>query len=544
MQPAPGRRIQRVQHVVGGVDADLVEQGERTYRVAAAEAHGCVDVITTGVSGLVHGHGVIEVAEEQPIGDVAGLGSHDRRLPPHVLQQFLHRLHGITVGEVRSHEFDVGALPIVGHRQGQYTVGLPSAQGEVGHRQRGGRRHQDRTLISKASDLAEDPVLEVAILRQTLDDYRGRHDVLQRLTDLHAGTLRRGLRLCRVLLDTDDRPPRIPRQTRDLRSDRTHPDDCHRFLSHAPKSGKAGLRDNRWVWHARPLDDPDIEDVVAMVNECERADSGEVMLEAADLVSDLASLDRQRDAVVVVQRGRIVGWGMVWQTRKRWADVHPEARGQGIGEWLLKWSQWRAQALHADRIGQTIDDARTDVAAWLQEHGYTPRYSAWILSAPARSGEYTAAPATSPEIPAVLDLFETTFAEHADRAPVSREQWRAATVERPGFADDDLLVLRADGRPVAAAFLIDSDEVWIDKTRGGPRLPGTRIRPRTIDGRPESRRPPGTFEGATVHGLERRSTRGLPAPRDDRRALLHALCGGSVGRVRSQVVAAARVPEL
>jgi ribosomal protein S18 acetylase RimI-like enzyme len=226
------------------------------------------------------------------------------------------------------------------------------------------------------------------------------------------------------------------------------------------------------VWHARPLDDADIDAVVAMVNECESADSGEVMLEAADLVSDLAGLDRQRDAVVVVIGGRIVGWGMVSQTRRRWADVHPDARGQGIGEWLLKWSTWRAAALGADRIGQTIDDQRTDVAAWLAGHGYTPRYHSWILSAPASTTEHRAEPATPDEVDAALDLFEQTFAEHPDRLPVARAQWRAATVERPGFQSGDLLVIRVGDRPVAAEFLIDSGEMWVDKLAVAPAFRG------------------------------------------------------------------------
>ena len=205
-----------------------------------------------------------------------------------------------------------------------------------------------------------------------------------------------------------------------------------------------------------------------MVNECESADSDEVMLEAADLISDLAGLDRQRDAVVVVSGGRIVGWGMVWQTRKRWADVHPDARGQGIGEWLLKWSTWRATALGADRIGQTIDDRRADVSTWLAGHGYTPRYHSWILSSPAGTAEHRAEPAAPDEVDAVLDLFERTFAEHQDRLPLTRAQWEAATVARPGFDSEDLLVIHVDDQPVAAAFLIDSGEVWVDKLAVAP----------------------------------------------------------------------------
>ncbi|MCB9415023.1 MAG: GNAT family N-acetyltransferase [Actinobacteria bacterium] len=223
------------------------------------------------------------------------------------------------------------------------------------------------------------------------------------------------------------------------------------------------MRDNRWVWHARPLTDDDIPAVVAMVNACELADSGEVMLEAADIIADLAHADRDRDGVVIVQNGRIVGWGLVWDGRKRWADVHPDARGQGIGTWLLRWSAWRAEQLGADRIGQTIDDGRADVAAWLAANGYSPRYTSWVLSMSAAPTSSTAEPAVPPEYDAVLELFERAFNEHRDRNPVDRDRWRAMTVQREGFVPEDLIVIREDDVPVAAAFLIDADEIWVDK---------------------------------------------------------------------------------
>jgi len=217
------------------------------------------------------------------------------------------------------------------------------------------------------------------------------------------------------------------------------------------------------VWHARPLGDRDVPEVVSLVNACELADSGEVMLEAADLIGDLAHIDRERDAVVVVRAGRIVGWGLLWDTRKRWADVHPDARGQGIGQWLLRWSQWRAGALGADRVGQTIDDVRTDVAEWLAAHGYTPRYTSWILATTAALIDNPVEPASAAEYDEVLALFESAFSEHADRLPIPPERWRSATVERLGFQPEDLVVIRDDGRPVAAAFFIESEEIWVDR---------------------------------------------------------------------------------
>lgn len=222
------------------------------------------------------------------------------------------------------------------------------------------------------------------------------------------------------------------------------------------------------MWHARPLRDDDIPAVVAMVNACERADSGEIMLEAADVVADLTHIDRERDACVIVQEGRIVGWCLLWEPRKRWADVRPDARGRGIGGWLLRWSEWRARQLGADRIGQSIDDHRADVAAWLRDRGYTPRYTSWVLAIPAAPGRFRAVAADQGEVDAALELFELGFSEFRDRTPVPLEHWRTQTVQRDGFRRGDLLVVRDGERPVAAAFLIDSDEIWVDKLAVDP----------------------------------------------------------------------------
>ncbi len=195
-----------------------------------------------------------------------------------------------------------------------------------------------------------------------------------------------------------------------------------------------------------------------MVHACELADSGEVMLDEADIVGNLAGADRDRDACVVVQGGRIVAWGLIWTKRKRWADVHPDARGQGIGEWLLRWAAWRCKQLGATRTGQTIDDARTEIWPWLQQYGYTARYHSWILSGSV-PGETSSTPALPHEYDAVLNLFEVAFTEFADRHPVDPQRWRARTVERLDFRPEDLVVIRENDVPVAVAFFLHD---WVD----------------------------------------------------------------------------------
>ena len=126
---------------------------------------------------------------------------------------------------------------------------------------------------------------------------------------------------------------------------------------------------------ARSLADADVDAVVELVNACELADAGRVMMERADLLSDMGTegFDRDRDTVVISQGDRLVAWGLIVHRRGRWADVHPDARGRGIGTWLIRWSEDRGRELGTDRIGQTIEDARTDVAAMFEAAGYAPR---------------------------------------------------------------------------------------------------------------------------------------------------------------------------
>ena len=77
MQPVAALLVHRVEDLVRRVEADQVEQRQRAHRVAAAVAHRGVDVLAGGVLRLVHRHGVVEVAEQQGVGDEAGLVAAD-----------------------------------------------------------------------------------------------------------------------------------------------------------------------------------------------------------------------------------------------------------------------------------------------------------------------------------------------------------------------------------------------------------------------------------------------------------------------------------
>jgi ribosomal protein S18 acetylase RimI-like enzyme len=62
-----------------------------------------------------------------------------------------------------------------------------------------------------------------------------------------------------------------------------------------------------------------------------------------------------------------------------------------------------------------------------------------------------------------LAMFEEAFSEFDDRSPSTLATWRAMVTAREGFVPDDLILAFEDGRIVGGAFLIDADEIWVDK---------------------------------------------------------------------------------
>jgi mycothiol synthase len=224
---------------------------------------------------------------------------------------------------------------------------------------------------------------------------------------------------------------------------------------------------------ARPLRDADLDAVVSMVNACELHDTGEVVLERADLVADAGAdgFDPSADWIGVFDDERIVAWGILEQRHRLVTDVHPDARGRGVGAWLRTWSEERARAAGSAGVVQVVDDRREDVASMLTAAGYTPQGTSWILRMdhPDRPARPVPPPgielrASRPDDEdAVLLLFERAFSEWPGRQPTSPATWRAMVTQREGYEPEDLIVALAEGIVVGGAFLIDADEIWVDK---------------------------------------------------------------------------------
>jgi len=224
----------------------------------------------------------------------------------------------------------------------------------------------------------------------------------------------------------------------------------------------------------RALTADDVDAVVALINACEVHDSGRPMWDRADLLADASTdgFDRDRDWVGVFDDGRPVGWAMLVHRRSGWADVHPDARGRGIGTWLRTWVESRGRSTGADFVAQVIDDGLIDVAAMFRAAGYTPRHTSWILrmdhpDRPPRAtfpDGVTVRAYRPGEEEEALTMFEDAFSEFDGRPPSTLVSWKAMTIEREAFVPDDLILAVHEGEIVGGAYLLDpGDEIWIDK---------------------------------------------------------------------------------
>jgi GNAT superfamily N-acetyltransferase len=224
---------------------------------------------------------------------------------------------------------------------------------------------------------------------------------------------------------------------------------------------------------ARALTIDDVDATIAMINACELHDTGERMWERADLLSDIATdgFDLAQDWVGIFDDARIVGWGLYVHPRRAWADVHPDQRDRGVGTWLRRWTEERARTRGADRVSQVIHDERKEVGAMFAASGYVARHTSWILrmdhvsepAAPTVPEGIEIRPIRPDDESSTMAMFESAFAEFADRLPSSESTWRAMTVAREGFTPEDLIVAVDGQQVVGGALLLDSDEIWVDK---------------------------------------------------------------------------------
>ena len=205
VQPVARLLVHRVEDLVGGVDADEVHQRERAHRQAAAQPHGGVDVLAAGVAVLVHRHGVVEVAEQQRVGDEPGLvadGHVDLAQPQ---RQGLDVVDDRLLGDDGAHDLDqLHDRRRVEEVHPDDLARPAGAHGQLGHRQARGVRREDGVRGTDLVELGEDLGLELHALRHGLDDELRGGEILQRRAE--ADPLEDRVPVGRVELAAADRP--------------------------------------------------------------------------------------------------------------------------------------------------------------------------------------------------------------------------------------------------------------------------------------------------------------------------------------------------
>ncbi len=217
----------------------------------------------------------------------------------------------------------------------------------------------------------------------------------------------------------------------------------------------------------RPATAADAGAIYRLIAACEEDLDGKAEVDLDDIVTDLARPGQYlpHDTVLVhAPDGDPVGWGQVIKGRRAEADVRPDHRGRGIGTWLLHWTERRARAAGADRVGQTVTDNNTVAARMFTGRGYAPKDTAWILEIALEA---------EPEVPplpagitirtyrpgsddhAVHRVIDDAFCEWPDREPSPFDEWAAVSIRREIFAPGLSPLALSGGRIVGAALVLD-----------------------------------------------------------------------------------------
>jgi GNAT superfamily N-acetyltransferase len=224
---------------------------------------------------------------------------------------------------------------------------------------------------------------------------------------------------------------------------------------------------------ARPLTADDADAVTALVGDCEAFDDGATEIDLGDIVAlwNRPGVDLAAASVGVLLDGDLVAAGDVFNGRAE-VDVHPNHRGRGIGSALLPWTWSVARAQGVDHVGQTISDNRRDAAELFWRHGYSERWTSWILSVNIDDPPHPALPEGhafrdldyASDARDVYEVIETAFSEWPDREAEPFDVWNGFIGSHDALAPWASPLVVHNGRIIGVAVSFDytdSDEGWI-----------------------------------------------------------------------------------
>ena len=188
---------------------------------------------------------------------------------------------------------------------------------------------------------------------------------------------------------------------------------------------------------SRPAVDEAAE-VASLIAEMEVAQEGEAETTTADILRDWALIDTDQDAWLVRKDGKLAAYGAV-ETHPRGAVadgfVHPDATGRGVGRFLVRALEARANELaHRGFVQNSVSLNDEAGQRLLEAEGYQPvrRFLRMLV-------ELDGPPAV-PELPGISvrtlrlgeeaafhSVFERAFATHWGHVPMTSGRWWART---------------------------------------------------------------------------------------------------------------------
>ena len=217
-----------------------------------------------------------------------------------------------------------------------------------------------------------------------------------------------------------------------------------------------------------PADLADAAAVTEIVRAVESSLYGATTFSQGDLEGDWSELDLERDARVVRDGGRVVGYGVVGERGERWeveAYVHPDWHGRGIGRLIAAGLEADAARHGARRIHNSVLEADAAARRLLESLGYGSvrvfREMHIELEAPPPAPEWPERLRVVPFDPDrdALEFHaaqQEAFADHWDYSPRDFEAWAKGHLERDRFDPSLWCVVRA-GQELAAGTICTGD---------------------------------------------------------------------------------------
>jgi GNAT superfamily N-acetyltransferase len=215
----------------------------------------------------------------------------------------------------------------------------------------------------------------------------------------------------------------------------------------------------------RPLTPADATAVHRVVAAAELADTGEVLVEEADIGADWQrpSFDLATQSLGVLDGPQLVACAEVSQQgRRAEVAVHPDHRGRGIGTALAAWTQRVSRRDGSGLVGQAAA-VGSDAERLFQSLGYEPLWTSWVLRLPEGSaiapqpvpaGYEICTAAHDADRRAAHDVLEDAFLEWSERERETFEDFAAETVHRPGFEPWNVRVLTDPSGDVVGATVV------------------------------------------------------------------------------------------